>query len=902
MAQPPQGQDPADPRAEFVAALIRLRGRLPDVSDEVLARRASATALPSGRRVSVNARRIGEWLSGRSVPRDFEQVFALVRAVETAGGAAAGGAPGPSVEGWRRLWRAAHEHRAPARTPTATAPAAELVVGRPPSDAASLRPRPDLADAIDEALRDPAVGQVVLTGPGGSGKSQLAAAAFHRARGGGGLFAWIGASSRQSVLTGYARTWRALAAGLHDRPAGSPDGYGHDEETQADLLIAWLRTASQPWLLVLDDVDDPAELDGMWPLGDAGRCVVTTRRRDAVLLRPESRLIQVGMFTPAESAAYLRSRLAADQVAGGDGPGIVSAASGAELRRDPDGDPVGDPDAAPTGPDAELAGLAAALGHFPLALSQAAAYLIDTGTSLADYRRLLADRRERLADLFPASSPADGHARTVAGTWQLAAQRAAALAKPGTAQRLLELAALLAPAGVPEQVLLGEAACAWLGGTRREASAALRALHRLSLLTHADAAIAMHALVQRAVREAVPEPELPRLARAAADALEQAWIAGVDPAALYDSIETVRREAGEHLWHGGLHPVLRRIGEHLNRVGRATAALGAVQDLLREARARLGEEHRDVLVLRTQVAETQGDLGDAAGARAELRALLADARLLLGDDDADTLQIRLHLARQRLDLGDPPGAREELSVLSRDAARLLGDVHPLTLATRRYVALTFGLGGDPAAARDAFAQLAAESEARLGPDHLETLNLLDFVGRWIGESGDAEQAVVTYQRAVTGLAAAVGPLHHDTLMARHNLAYWRGLTGRHDLAVAEFTIAAEDAVRAIGPRHPTTLTVQANLAYWRGLAGDPERGMSELGALHAVIAEVMSPVHPRALRTRQQLAELRHRAGDPAGAYAELTVLLRDMREAVGDTHPRTREVAAQLDSWRGEA
>ena len=78
--------------------------------------------------------------------------------------------------------------------------------------------------------------------------------------------------------------------------------------------------------------------------------------------------------------------------------------------------------------------------------------------------------------------------------------------------------------------------------------------------------------------------------------------------------------------------------------------------------------------------------------------------------------------------------------------------------------------------------------------------------------------------------------------------------------------------------------------------------MAELSALHAVIAEVMSPVHPRALRTRQQLAELRHRAGDPAGAHAELTVLLRDMREAVGDAHPRTREVAAQLDSWSGEA
>lgn len=875
MAQPVLGPDP---RAEFVAALSKLRGRLPDVSDEVLARRASTTALPSGRRVTVNARRIGEWLSGRSVPRDFEQVFALVRAVETAsGGASAGRAPGPSVEGWRRLWRAAQEHRAAARTPTVTAPAAELVVGRPPSDAASLRPRPELARAIDDALRDPAVRQIVLTGPGGSGKSQLAAAAFHRARGGGGLFAWISAASRQSVLTGYARTWRALAVAGHGGADSRPaDGYGHDEETQADLLIAWLRAAPQPgvgaapWLVVLDDVDDPSELDGMWPLGDGGRCLVTTRRREAALLRPAARLIPVGMFTPAESVAYLHNRLAVDPAAARTGPAA----------------------------DEETAELAAALGHFPLALSQAAAYLIDTGTDLGEYRRLLADRRERLADLFPATSPADGHARTVSGTWQLAAQRAAALARPGTAQRMLELAALLAPTGVPEQVLLTDAACGWLNGTRREAPAALRALHRLSLLTHADAAISMHALVQRAVRESVPEPDLPRLARAAADALEQAWTAGADPAALYDSIEAVRREAGEHLWHGGMHPVLRRIGEHLNRVGRATAALVAVEDLLREARARLGEEHRDVLVLRTQVAETAGDLGGAVGALAELRALLTDARRLLGDDDPDTLQIRLHIARQRLDLGDPPGAREELTALSRDAARLLGGEHPISLAARRYVALTLGLGGDPAAARDAFVLLADESSARLGPAHLETLNLLDFVGRWIGESGDAEQAVATYERAAAGLDSLVGPLHHDTLMARHNLAYWHGLAGRPDLAVAEFSVAAGDAVRALGPRHPTTLTFQANLAYWRGLAGDPQRGAAQLGELQPVIDEVMSPVHPRALRTRQQHAELRHRAGDPAGAHAELTVLLGDMREAVGDHHPRTREVAAQLADW----
>jgi len=89
--------------------------------------------------------------------------------------------------------------------------------------------------------------------------------------------------------------------------------------------------------------------------------------------------------------------------------------------------------------------------HFPLALSQAAAYLIDTGTSIAAYRRLIDDRKERIDDLFPSSSPADGHDQTVASTWQISAARAAALARPGTAQRLLELIAVLAPEAVPAQ-------------------------------------------------------------------------------------------------------------------------------------------------------------------------------------------------------------------------------------------------------------------------------------------------------------------------------------------------------------------------------------------------------------------------------------------------------------------
>lgn len=176
------GQETGDPRLVFAAELARLRRRLPDVSDEALARRAGAVALPSGRRAAVNARRLGEWTSGQSVPRRFEAVMALVRAVEQATGGAAT-ADRASMARWQGLWRAAREYRGdrpstgspdragarPQRTGTGT----PIVIGRPPSDAAALRRRDGIAERIDEGLADDSVRRILLTGAGGVGKSQL---------------------------------------------------------------------------------------------------------------------------------------------------------------------------------------------------------------------------------------------------------------------------------------------------------------------------------------------------------------------------------------------------------------------------------------------------------------------------------------------------------------------------------------------------------------------------------------------------------------------------------------------------------------------------------------------------------------------------------------------------------
>ncbi|MFD0427805.1 hypothetical protein ACFQ60_04995 [Streptomyces zhihengii] len=196
---------------------------------------------------------------------------------------------------------------------------APVVVGRPPGDAAALRRRDGIAARIDAGLADATVRRVLLTGAGGVGKSQLAAAAFHRGGRRARLLLWVPAGNRASVLQSYARAWRALprlgAGGDADphpgdgTPAG-PYGTGGDDETQADLFLVWLRSTDVPWLIVLDDVDDLGEMAGLWPEGDAGRSLVTTRRRDAALLRPGVRVVTVGVFTADEAVGYLAERLA----------------------------------------------------------------------------------------------------------------------------------------------------------------------------------------------------------------------------------------------------------------------------------------------------------------------------------------------------------------------------------------------------------------------------------------------------------------------------------------------------------------------------------------------------------------------------------------------------------------
>jgi len=297
--------------------------------------------------------------------------------------------------------------------------------------------RPDSVPGLAEALV-PGTIVMLADGTGGParlqscGKTQLAvhlAEALWRA-GQIDLLAWVNASSRASVLSGYVQA--AAAAGLD---AAGPGGQ------VASRLASWLARASQRWLIVLDDLRDAAALDGLWPAGPAGRVVITARGHEPAAAQPAARIVPVPAFSTREALNYLMTRLSYD------------------------------PDQRNGAID-----LAITLGGDPAALTHASAVIATTTLTCRDYQRQITTRH-------PDNQPPS------AITWAVSARRAEQLCPGKAIPFVLALAALFDGQPVPGPLFTTAAARALLAG-EGEADAdpdwaweAACALERTGLLT-----------------------------------------------------------------------------------------------------------------------------------------------------------------------------------------------------------------------------------------------------------------------------------------------------------------------------------------------------------------------------------------------------------------------------------
>jgi tetratricopeptide (TPR) repeat protein len=608
-----------------------------------------------------------------------------------------------------------------------------------------------------------------------SGKTQLAAAFAESLWQSGGvdLLVWIEATSRASVLSGYA----AATAAVTGRDQASSC------ESVAAQFLSWLGETSRSWLVVLDDLSDPATLDGLWPAGPAGRVLVTSAEEAAV---PSGmRIVPLGPFSLREAISYLSGRLAADP---DKRHGVIELAQDLDLE--------------------------------PVALTQASAVIANTPLSCREYRAQFMHGRDQLAE----SSSARPSAAAV--TWTFSLGRADQLAPGRSAQLLLALTALLDGHGIPETILTAPAADDFLAGdgnlpaNGETAPAALAALEQAGLLTvvpvTAPPTVRISPVLQAALRAEIPEGMRDQAARSAADALLQAWPEGEQPgwpaSGLQSCVATLRRITGDQLWDGGCHPVLMRAGDSLDRARLTEPAADHWRDLATTSGRLLGGEHPDTLLVGQRLADAYLAAGRAADAIPWFQWFLDRLTRKLGPDHRDVIEARRRLGHALVAALQVPAA---ITVLDRAAAQfdqVCGPGHADTLGARDELAAAYLAAGQYSDAITLYRRTLADRERAQGARDPQTMTTRHGLADAYLASGRAKEAVAAYRRVVADRERVLGPDHLDTLRARNNLGAAYQKTGKPAAAELACEQAWAGFERVLGPRHPDTLRSHARLA------------------------------------------------------------------------------------------
>lgn len=713
------------------------------------------------------------------------------------------------------------------------------------------------------AALDPADGAPhvhMLTGLAGIGKTQTALEYAYlcgdRYR---GVF-WLPADTRE----GCAAALGALAAILW------PDTHGIQHNPDFGRALAMVRGwfhSHEGWLLVLDNLGDPALLDEVAPAG-RGSILVTTQAQAIGVAGGRSALTPL---SAEEGSGFLlrRGKILAADARLDDASGIDRASAERLVLR---------------------------LGGMPLALDQAGAYLEETGCGLDVYldrfeaqEHALLRRRGRLARDHPDSAEA---------TLNLAYKRIEQM-NPAAAE-LLCLCAFLHPDAIPEEIL--DAGAPALGPTLGPVASdpvrldeALADLATLSLVHRGPRSreLSVHRLVQDVVQSTLLLEQQREWAERAVSAVAAALpggetyefgcflryvpqaVTGVDLVIRWD----IESNAAARLLDG--------LGAHQRLAGQFSDSRRLLLRAWRVRKKLLGHEHLDTAETLTHLAELALVLGRYQ--RADILASEA-LRIREGQLDASSLALGSALGLMGLintERGDYGAAEPLLRQAMSIQVAGLGPRHPLVAEAVGRLAEVQFMRGRYLETERLLHQALEINEAALGPDHLVTGITLDALGTLYRYWDRNAEAATVFERALGVLSRLLGPDHPSVMTVLNGLARAKLGLGQAEAAepLARRALAVRE--RVFGPQHPKiaySLQVLSEILLAQGRLDEAE-SLARRGL--AIREKVQGGEHQAISISQDILAQVCVRKGDMVEAEALYRGSLQSLYSTLGAEYPR---------------
>ncbi|MGQ4416605.1 tetratricopeptide repeat protein [Streptomyces sp. SAS_269] len=681
-------------------------------------------------------------------------------------------------------------------------------------------------------------------GLGGIGKSTLALHYAHRHRGDYTLIWWINAASPDEIETSLTELTKELV----------PDWAASVERgAQVSWARQWLSW-HQGWLLVYDNVEDPADVAPYIGALHQGHHLATSRRTTGW---PDTApTLPLGTLHP-DDATNLLCRLVSK-------------------------------DTTPTAhQQADARALAAELGHLPLAIKQAGAYLAQNpGISLDAYRRRLDTKLDKTAHGLDAE-------RTIARIWNVtlhALERADPLAV-----QVLHTAAWLAPDDIPYTLLTPP------GTDPDDIAEAIGTLAAYSMVATTATALSIHRLVQGVLRTPRASDSLQQLHYLQGrESAEQAVLRSLTPLpgqdnatdgqwdALTPHLVTLAATTPPEYPNTPLINAYNTAADRLYHQGHIARAIPLLEAILTQYEQEQGDTHPHTLASRNNLAYAYRASGDLGRAIPLYEATLTQREQVLGDTHPDTLTSRNNLAAAYESVGDLGRAIPLLKTTLTQYEQELGDTHPHTLTSRNNLANAYQAAGDLGRAIPLLKTTLTQREQVLGDTHPDTLTSRNNLAYTYQAAGDLGRAIPLYEATLTQREQVLGDTHPDTLASRNNLAAAYRAAGDLGRAIPLLKTTLTQREQVLGDTHPDTLSGRNNLAVAYHSAGDLGRAIPLYEATLTQREQVLGDTHPDTLNSRNNLAAAYRAAGDLGRAIPLYEATLTQREQVLGDTHPDT--------------
>lgn len=343
----------------------------------------------------------------------------------------------------------------------------------------------------------------------------------------------------------------------------------------------------------------------------------------------------------------------------------------------------------------------------------------------------------------------------------------------------------------------------------------------------------------------------------------------------------LRGASKEHL--AAMAPVLRRLGDHADRLGDPRTTLLALRAVLQHREATVPETDLDLQALRNDVANAMHALGDLRGALDLKRRVLAAYTAQLPDDAVDLQVVRGSLASTLMEIGDLEGA---LALQQKVLATFIeshAEDHAYVQAARMSLAITLSALGRSREARELQQKVLAHRERTLPPDDPTLQRTRMGYATTLADLGEVEAALELQRKVVESFARTLPHNHPYLLAARGNLGTYLRQLGdvRGACVVHEEVLRLQLETRP--PEDPQLQRARSSLAAALSESGDPYGAFLLQSQVLQALTKAVPEDHPELLMERGNLAITMCQLGDWNGAL----VLQEGVLQAFAKRHPR---------------